>query len=51
MCEGDNSNLRISGKNELNAVYGLVADFDAPVDWDVVDKLIKAQCKVLNMAL
>ena len=45
MCEGDNPNVRISSENPVNKVSGIVADFDAPVDWDVVDNLITAQCK------
>ena len=47
MCEGDNPNVRISSDNPVNKVSGIVADYDAPVDWDIVDKLIKAQCKEL----
>ena len=47
MCEGDNPNVRISSDNPVNKVSGIVADYDAPVDWDIVDKLIKAQCKDL----
>jgi hypothetical protein len=47
MCEGDNPNVRISSENPVNKVMGIVADYDAPVDWDIVDKLIKAQCKDL----
>lgn len=45
LCEGDNANVRISADNPVNAIYGVVADYDAPVDWDVVDKLIQVQCK------
>jgi hypothetical protein len=45
LCEGDNPNVRISNNNPVNAVHGVVADYDAPVDWDVVDKLIQVQCK------
>jgi hypothetical protein len=45
MCEGDNPNVRISSKNKINAVHGFAADFDAPLDWDSVDKLITTQCK------
>ena len=45
LCEGDNPNVRISNDNPVNAVSGFAADYDAPVDWDVVDKLIQTQCK------
>tara|TARA_Y100000996_G_scaffold246073_1_gene193473 strand:- start:4622 stop:6793 length:2172 start_codon:yes stop_codon:yes gene_type:complete len=45
MCEGDNPSLRVSSENPVNAVHGVVADYDAPVDWEAVDKLIQAQCK------
>ena len=47
LCEGDNPNLRISESNPINAVHGLVIDYDAPLDWDAVDKLIHTQCKEL----
>ena len=43
--EGDSPNERVSADNPPNAVWGAVGDYDATVDWDVVDKLIKAQCK------
>ena len=45
LCEGDNPNIRISNENPVNMIHGVVADYDAPLDWDVVDKLIQAQCK------
>ena len=45
LCEGDNPNVRISNDNPVNAVNGFAADYDARVDWDVVDKLIQTQCK------
>lgn len=45
MCTGDSPGTRISNDNPVNRVGGLVADYDAPVDWDMVINLIKAQCK------
>ena len=46
MCEGDNPSLRIHNQdNPIHGMHGLVADYDAPVDWDVIDKLIYAQFK------
>ena len=35
MCSGDNPALRISNDNPINSVSGVVADYDAPVDWDM----------------
>ena len=43
--EGDNPSERISADNPPNALWGVVGDSDASVDWSVVDKIIKAQCK------
>ena len=45
MVEGDNPNLRVQGDNPPNFVFGVVADYDAPVDWDLAMKIIKTQCK------
>ena len=45
MCSGDNPALRISNDNPINSVSGVVADYDAPVDWDMAHNLIHAQCK------
>ena len=47
MVEGDNPSLRITSDNPPNAIHGVAADYDAPVDWDVVDKIIAVQCKGL----
>ena len=47
LCEGDNANLRIDGQNPLYAVSGLVADYDANVDWGTVDDQIRIGCKDL----
>ena len=43
--EGDNPSLRISNDNPPHAIWGIVGDYDAAVDWDIVDKLITAQCR------
>ena len=43
--EGDNPSARVTRDNPANKVTAIIADFDAPVDWDIVEKLIKTQCK------
>ena len=43
--EGDNPSLRISNDNPPHAIWGVVGDYDSSVDWTIVDKLIKAQCR------
>jgi hypothetical protein len=35
--EGDAPSKRVSNDNPPAAIYGIVADYDAPVDWDTVD--------------
>ena len=47
LCEGDNPNVRVNKDNPINAVHGIVADYDAPVNWEDVETLIKTQCKDL----
>tara|TARA_R100001510_G_scaffold28586_1_gene25265 strand:- start:10129 stop:12306 length:2178 start_codon:yes stop_codon:yes gene_type:complete len=47
LCEGDNPNVRVNKDNPVNAVHGIVADYDAPVNWEDVETLIKTQCKDL----
>ena len=43
--EGDAPAKRISNDNPPAAIYGVVADYDAPVDWDTVDDMIALKCK------
>lgn len=43
--EGDNPSARVSADNPPNLISGIVADYDAPVDWGIVGKLINTQCK------
>ena len=43
--EANNPSLRITNDNPPQAVWGIVGDYDASVDWDIVDDLIKSQCK------
>tara|TARA_X000001382_G_scaffold31666_1_gene20574 strand:- start:1450 stop:3624 length:2175 start_codon:yes stop_codon:yes gene_type:complete len=43
--EGDTPALRISKDNPPHAIWGMVADYDAPVDWDNIDTLIQHECK------
>lgn len=45
MAEGDNPNQRISEDNPVNKIYGFVADFDAPVDWNDIDNILKVRCQ------
>jgi len=37
MCEGDAPGERVSNSNHVNRVLGFIADYDAPVDWDVAE--------------
>ena len=37
MCEGSAPGERVSNGNPVNKVYGFIADYDAPVDWDVLE--------------
>lgn len=48
MCAGDSPNVRISNDNPINRCSGFAADFDAPIDWDMVPNLLTAQCKNLT---
>ena len=43
--EGDNPSMRVSADNPPNSISGIVADYDAPIDWSIVEKLITTQCK------
>ena len=45
MVEGDNPSLRIQADNPPNFVSGIVADYDAPVDHTLIEKILKTQCK------
>ena len=42
--EGRAPSKRISTENPANKVYGIVADYDAPVDWSLVDGKIVTLC-------
>jgi hypothetical protein len=44
--EGDTPGLRISSSNPVRKVIGIVADYDAPVDWSVIDVLLTSGCTV-----
>ena len=43
-CEGRAPSKRISGDNPVHKVYGLVADYDAPVNWDSFESNLKKSC-------
>ena len=47
LCEGDNSNVRISKQNPVCAIHGFAVDYDAPCNWELVETLIQSQCKDL----
>ena len=47
LCEGDNPNVRIGKENPINAINGFAVDYDASLNWDAVETLIKTQCKEL----
>ena len=42
--EGDAPSKRVTNENPPAAIYGVVADYDAPVDWDTIDTAIKTKC-------
>jgi hypothetical protein len=42
--EGDAPSKRVTNENPPAAIYGVVADYDAPVDWDTIDNAIKMKC-------
>tara|TARA_R100001015_G_C4634224_1_gene200326 strand:+ start:2811 stop:4964 length:2154 start_codon:yes stop_codon:yes gene_type:complete len=42
--EGRAPSKRISGENPVNKVHGIVADYDAPVNWNGIDVKIAAMC-------
>ena len=44
MVEGDAPSERVAGDNPPNCIYGVVADYDAPVQWAAVDSDIKTVC-------
>jgi len=44
MVEGDAPSERVAGDNPPNCIYGVVADYDAPVQWGRVDSDIKLVC-------
>jgi len=39
--EGDNKFERINEDNPVNRIHGFTADYDAPVDWDNVNSILK----------
>ncbi len=45
LAEGDSPGERISEDNPVNAMTGFAIDYDAPLDWDIVDKQIEANHK------
>jgi hypothetical protein len=44
MVEGSTPSKRISNDNLPNKIYGVVADYDAPVNWGSIDTDISAKC-------
>ena len=45
MVEGDSPSARVTADNPPRTIGGVAVDYDAPVDWNIIDKLLKAQCK------
>jgi len=43
--EGRAPSKRISADNPVNVAHGMVIDYDAPVDWNLVELKIKTVCK------
>ena len=44
LVEGSAPSKRISTDNPPNIIHGIVADYDAPVNWPEVDAIIGAKC-------
>lgn len=44
-AEGSTPGVRISNDNPVTSVWGFAADYDAPLDWDIVDQIIQTNCK------
>ena len=44
LVEGSAPSKRISTDNPPNLIHGIVADYDAPVNWPEVDAIIGAKC-------
>ena len=42
---GDTPSLRVSSSNPPHTVWGVVADYDAPIDFSIIDKILATQCK------
>ena len=42
---GDTPSLRITKNNPPHMIWGVVADYDAPVDFTIIDKVLATQCK------
>ena len=46
LCEGDSPSERITeAHNPIRVVHGLAVDYDAPVDWNIVDEVINTASK------
>ena len=43
-CEGRAPSKRISGDNPVHKIYGIVADYDAPVEWDLFESKLNSSC-------
>ena len=43
--EANNPSMRVTNDNPPQIVWGVVGDYDASVNWDIIDDLIKSQCK------
>ena len=42
--EGDSPNQRVTNDNPPRVIYGIVADYDAPVEWGSVKNTLTAKC-------
>lgn len=43
-CEGRAPSKRISGDNPVHKIFGITADYDAPVDWDLFESKLNSSC-------
>ena len=43
-CEGRAPSKRISGDNPVHKIHGIVADYDAPIDWGMFETKLNSSC-------
>ena len=44
LAEGSTPSERVTSQNPVHLVYGVVADYDAPVEWAALDLILRTSC-------